>query len=86
MPDTLPRGLTPRECARLLRVSPDTIRSWIASGRLGAINTAQTRCGRPRFVVLQCHLQEFTRRNAATAPRPAPRRRRPAGEIDYFPD
>jgi excisionase family DNA binding protein len=88
MPDTLPQGgLTPRELARVLRVSPDTIRSWIVSGRLGAINTAPTRRGRPRFVILPSHLSDFARRNAAaTTPKPAPRRRRQAGEIDYFPE
>ena len=30
------RGMTPRELARVLRVSPDRVRAWIASGELGA--------------------------------------------------
>jgi excisionase family DNA binding protein len=82
----IPRGYTPRELARLLRVSPDQIRAWIRSGELGAIDTARVRCGRPQFVVLPEHLAEFTRRRAAAPPRPAPRRRRRTALVDYFPD
>jgi len=33
-----PRGHTPAELARLLRVSPDRVRAWIANGELGALN------------------------------------------------
>lgn len=80
-------GLTPRELARLLRVSPDRVRAWIASGELGALNTAAARCGKPRYVVLPHHLAEFEQRRGAARPKPAPRRRRRTPEmIDYFPD
>lgn len=81
------RGYTPREVARVLRVSPDRVRAWILSGELGAINTAGRRCGKPRYVVLPQHLAEFARaRSAGPTAKPAPRRRRPAGHIDYYPD
>ena len=80
------RGQTPSELARQLRVSPDRIRAWIATGELGAINTSTMSCGRPRFVILPEHLQAFLRSRAVTAPpKPAPRRRRPATH-DFYPD
>jgi hypothetical protein len=85
--DTAQRGHTPSELARLLRVSPDRVRSWIVAGELGAIDTARRRCGRPRYVILPEHLAEFVRRRNATPPRAAPRRRRrQRGAIDYYPD
>ena len=82
------RGYTPAELARLLRVSADRIRAWIKRGELGAINTAPGRLGKPRFVVLPHHLEEFERKRRAAVPaaRPAPRRKRPAGYVDFFPD
>jgi hypothetical protein len=81
------RGWTPNELAALIRVSPDRVRSWIASGELGAINTARVGCGRPRFVVLPHHLAAFERRRAAAQPTPAPRRgRRLIGAVDYYAD
>jgi excisionase family DNA binding protein len=80
-------GLTPREVARLLRVSPDRVRSWIASGELGAIDTATARCGKPRFVVLPQHLDDFERhRRVSPPPKPIRRRRRQPGTIDFYPD
>jgi excisionase family DNA binding protein len=79
--------LTVREVARLYRVSPDKVRGWIKAGRLGAINTSEARCGKPRFIVLPRHLQEFERgRQASPPPKPAKRRRKPKGYVDYFPD
>lgn len=82
------RGQTPAEVARYLRVNGDRVRGWIKTGELKAINTAKHLCGRPRYIVLPEHLAEFVgRRQAATpAAKPAPRRRRPPDEIDFFPD
>jgi excisionase family DNA binding protein len=89
-PTPAARGYTPNELARLLRVSPDRIRAWIKAGELGAIDTARHRCGRPRYVILPVHLEEFERRRrAATTPtKPAARRRRrtATAEVDYYPD
>jgi hypothetical protein len=86
IPITAGRGWTPNELARIVRVSPDRVRAWIASGELGAINTAPTRCGKPRYVVLPHHLTEFERRHAAATPAPMPRRRRQPEIHDYYPD
>ena len=86
MPTDNPRGYTVAEVARLYRVSEDKIRNWIKKGRLGAINTADPRCVRPRFVVLPHHLAEFERANSVAPPPKPPRRRKRTAEIDYFPD
>ena len=91
MSDSTPvRGYTPNELARLLRVSPDKVPSWIKRGELSAIDTARHRCGRPRFIVLPHHLVEFEQRRKASTPaaNPTPRRRRRTEtmEIDYYPD
>ena len=83
--DTLPRGYTVRELAKVLRVGPDRIRGWIRSGRLGAINTAE-RLARPRFVVLPHHLSEFERALAAGPPPKPPRRKKRTSLIDFYPD
>jgi excisionase family DNA binding protein len=80
------RGLTPREVAKLLRVSPDRVRAWIARGELGAINMGMARCGRPRFVILPHHLREFERgRQAVAEPTPATRRRKATNAVDFYP-
>jgi excisionase family DNA binding protein len=81
-----PRGYTPNELARVLRVSPDRIRAWIKSGELQAVNVSQHRCSRPRFVVLPHHLAEFERDRQVGPPPKAPRRRKKTAEIDYYPD
>jgi hypothetical protein len=80
------RGLTPREVARYYRRSPDAVRAAIARGELGAI-VSRTRRGGVRYVVLPHHLREYEQAHrAAATPRPAPRRRRQAGVIDFYPD
>lgn len=82
------RGQSVRELAAHLRVSPNKVLRWIKNGSLKAVNTSQTRCGRPRYVILPHHLDEFVAANlAAAADKPAPRRRRlPVGAVDYFPE
>lgn len=80
------RGLTPRELARFLRVSADRVRAWIERGELKAVNTAAALCGRPRYVILPHHLEAFERSRLAARPIPAPKRRRRAEGIDFYPD
>jgi hypothetical protein len=64
------------------------VRGWIRRGELLALNVADSKCGRPRFVVTPEALEQFERSRAAATPdKPVPRRkRRPAGMIDFFPD
>jgi hypothetical protein len=78
--------LTPREVARLYRVSPDRVRAWIQTGELKAINTARARCTRPRFIVLPRHLQEFERSRQVSLPTKPPRRRSRPCQVDFYPD
>ena len=80
------RGLTPRELARLLRVSPDRVRAWIVRGELGAVNTAPTQAGKPRFVILPHHLSEWEQTRQVARAAPAPRRQRRATSKDFYPD
>jgi excisionase family DNA binding protein len=84
--NTLERGYTPNELAKVLRVSSDKIRGWIKNGQLGAIDTATVRCRKPRYIVLPCHLAEFARRRSAGPPPKPPRRRRRLELIDFYPD
>jgi excisionase family DNA binding protein len=79
------RGMTPREVARILRVSPDRVRAWIQAGELGAIDVGER--GRHRYVVLPAHLEALQQRRRAVPPppRPAARRCRRAGYVDYYP-
>lgn len=87
MPSETAAGLTVRDVARRFRVGEDKVRSWIRRGELSAINTAERRCARPRFVVTAEALAAFERgRQAATPNAPKPKRRKRTPEIDFYPD
>jgi excisionase family DNA binding protein len=79
-------GKTTIEVARLLRVGQAKVLGWIRSGKLRAVNTAES--GKARYVVLPCDLEKFIAGRAAATPaaKPTPRRRRrQPGLIDYYP-
>jgi hypothetical protein len=84
--DTPARGLTPPEVARLLRVSPDKVLLWIRQGLLGAVNTSSRACGRPRYVVLPRHLDEFVNAKAASTDKRTQRRKKRSKQVDYYPE
>lgn len=84
--DVPTRGLTTAEVARRYRVGEDRVRAWIKSGVLKAINSADAKCGKPRYVVLPEALAEFERTRSAASPPKAPRRQRQSGQKDFFPD
>jgi excisionase family DNA binding protein len=71
--------LTPPEVAKQLGVSADTVRGWISSGALKAVNVAGPG-KRPSHLISPDALAEFERRRA---PEPAVvrRRRKPAGQL-----
>jgi excisionase family DNA binding protein len=83
---TTPAGFTVGDVAKRYRVSREKVRSWIARGELGAINTAGALCGKPRFVILPDHLAAFEQHRSAGPPPKPPRRRKRSDFIDYFPD
>jgi hypothetical protein len=86
-PRARPRaGLTVRDAAARYRVSPDKIRSWIRRGELVAINTADGKCRKPRFVIPPEALERFERGRQAGAPPKPQRRTKRQAAIDYFPD
>lgn len=59
VPDRRTAGLTPNELARYWRVSNHTIRAWIKSGELRAINLALTALHRPRYLVRWEDIETF---------------------------
>ena len=79
-------GLTVADVARRYRVGEDKVRGWIRRGELAAVNTADRRCARPRFVVTMESLAAFERGRAAAEPPKATRQRKRAAEIDFYPD
>ena len=83
--DSFQRGLTPRELARVLRVSPERVRAWISRGELCAVNTAD-RGERPRWVILPDQLAALLVARQAKLPVKSTRRRRQPELVDYYPD
>jgi excisionase family DNA binding protein len=79
-------GLTVEDAARRYRVSPDKIRAWIARGEIRAINTAASKCGKPRWVIPPEAIEDFERRRTGGPVPKAPRRRRKPELVDYWPD
>ena len=73
--------LTVPEVAKLLRVRPDKVLSWIRSGRLRGYNVAEREHGRPKYRISPEDLQAFTQQRAITQSvpkgRPVGRRRIP---------
>ncbi len=89
-PPAVPPGrgtsLTTPEFARRYRIGEEKVLGLIRRGELRAVNTASALCGKPRWVITPEALAEFEKRRAGgPAPKP-PKKRRRAGEIDFFPD
>jgi hypothetical protein len=51
--------LTTAEVAAIFRVAVETVRGWIATGELVAINTAAKDAVRPRFVIEPVQVERF---------------------------
>lgn len=80
-------GFTVCELAARFRVSPDKVRLWINRGELTAINTAASRCGKPRWVVTPEALADFEKKRQCAVPTTKlARRKRPKDQIDFYPD
>jgi hypothetical protein len=74
--DALPAYSTPPEIARLFRVRPTKVLSWIRGGKLAAVNLATSTAGkRPRYRVARESLQAFLAARSVVVPQRSPRRR-----------
>jgi hypothetical protein len=72
--------------ARRHRVGCDKVRGWITRGELRALNTATSRCGKPRYVILPEQLAAFEQGRAAGPPPRRPKRIKKRDQVDYYPD
>ena len=77
--------LTVAEAARLLRVKGDTVRGWIAAGRLKASNTGNGH-QRPRYRITRPDLDTFLAGRTRPTPATTRKRRRPSGVFQFFPE
>ncbi len=62
--------LTVPEVAKLLRVRPNKVLSWIRSGRLRGYNITERENGRPKYRVNPADLEAFSQQRAITQPAP----------------
>jgi hypothetical protein len=83
--DKLAAGFTVSDLCARWRIGADKIRLLIRTGRLKAINTAMSDCGKPRFVILPEEVTRFETARSATPP-PRKRRRRNMKIVDFYPD
>ena len=82
-------SLTIAAVAERLRVDSDTVRHWVKSGRLRAVNVSRSDGRLPRWRVLLEDLETFIRSRANVKPDAAKtqsraRVSRPRGFIEYF--
>lgn len=61
------RMLPAAEMARSLGLSPQTIRNWIHSGELAAVNVARPGSVRPRYLIRNDDLNRFLGSRKVTA-------------------
>jgi len=74
------------EVAKLLRVRPDKVLSWIRSGRLRGYNVAEKEQGRPKYRVNREDLDNFAKRRGVIQPAPTGRPTGTRRRIPKVPD
>ena len=81
-------GLTINELARHWRVSNHTIRAWIKTGELRAVNLALTGLHRPRYLIRWADIESFEllRMNQPLVPASRPSSNRQPVRTDGRPD
>lgn len=78
------RRMTPPEVARILKVAPETVLTWIRSGELRGFNVGSG-AKRPRFRVSPADLADFEARRTVQPPvKPVRRRKRLEHMKNYF--
>jgi hypothetical protein len=75
-------ALTPREAARFMGRSRESVMALIRSGKLGA--SVSPGC-RPRYLIWPHHLAAYAAATAPEQPKPARRKKRIAA-VDFFPN
>jgi excisionase family DNA binding protein len=76
--------LSPPKIAKELKVSPDTVRGWIKSGALAAVNLGVAK-KKPRRRVSRDSLNAFLATRAVEGKRPQPQRYKPRpGVIQFY--
>jgi len=78
-------GMTVRDVARRLRVSPRKVAIWIRKGELRATNTAHTLSARPRWIISAEALAEFEKGRSGGPTPQAPKRRPRLAIVDFYP-
>jgi Helix-turn-helix domain len=94
MPDALPQerdeapaaGFSVADLCRRWKVGPDKVHGWLRRGELVGVNVATSLLGRPQWRVTPESVERFERRRSSAPAPKAPRRRRQAAEIDFYPD
>jgi hypothetical protein len=76
--------LTPPQIAEQWGISPEKVIAWIRRGELRAINVAERRSGRPRYVVDIDDLEAFEGSRMVSPPARTVRRRRAAKVFEFF--
>lgn len=84
--EELPCGYSVPQVAARYKVCQETVRNWIRTGQLRAINVNSLQCGRPRFVVLPEALAEFEKGKTVPTPPPPKRRKKVPRGKDFYPD
>jgi hypothetical protein len=80
-------GYTVADLCRRWKVGADKIRGFLRRGELIGINVATNLVGKPQWRITPESVEQFERRRtSASPPKPARRRKQPAGFIDFFPD
>jgi len=80
-------AFTIREVCERYAVTPTTVRAWIRSGALHALNVSRSHASRkPRWRITQSALDAFelSRTPTPAPPRVAGRRKRPGAVIEFY--
>ncbi len=86
IPVATDKVLTVTQVSEILKVKADTVRGWIAAGRLKASNTGNG-SQRPRYRIAQADLDTFLGSRTRKTAKPVKRRKRPSGDVfQYFPE
>lgn len=80
--------VSPPKLAQGIGRKPDTVRGWIDSGALEAIDVSAAGATRSRWLITEEAWERFcstrSSRNKSDAPKPTPRKRRPRREVIQF--